>query len=298
MGFYRADQGDLLLDARDVAIRNPRNAQARSIGMVYQHFTLVPSLTVLGNLTMGKGCRVGRIDWRAERAALTTFLETMPFGSPIDRPVSTLAAGEKQKAEILKQLWFGTRFLILDELTSVLTPNEADEMVSLLRGMVAGGRLTVLIITHKFREVQAFADEVSVLRRGRFAGGGTTAALRVDAMARLMVGDAPPREATLREGSARGEPLLALDAVYARDDAGMPALRDVSLAVRVARLSAWRACPAMGRRRSSRCCPASGATAARCRCRARPTMPPAPRCCAASAPCRRGNRWATPASAA
>ena len=232
MGFYRADAGDLLLDEREVAIRNPREAQALSIGMVYQHFTLVPSMTVLENLTMGKGLRVGRIDWRAERTALGDFLATMPFRVPLDRPVASLAAGEKQKAEILKQLWLGTRFLILDEPTSVLTPNEADEMLSLLRGMVAEGRLTVLIITHKFREVQAFADEVSVLRRGRLAGGGRTADLGVDAMARLMVGEAPPREATLREGTASGAPLLALDAVSARDDSGMPALRSVSLAVR------------------------------------------------------------------
>ena len=232
MGFYRADAGDILLDQREVVIRNPREAQARSIGMVYQHFTLVPSMTVLENLTMGRGLRVGRIDWRAERTALTEFMATMPFRVPIDRPVATLAAGEKQKAEILKQLWLGTRFLILDEPTSVLTPNEADEMLSLLRGLVAKGELTVLIITHKFREVQAFADEVSVLRRGRFAGGGQTAALGVDAMARLMVGDTKVREVTARPGLARGAPLLALDAISARDDAGAPALREVSLAVR------------------------------------------------------------------
>ncbi|WP_459698318.1 ABC transporter ATP-binding protein, partial [Acidisoma sp. C75] len=232
MGFYRADEGEMLLDGREVTTRNPREAQALGIGMVYQHFTLVPSMTVLENLTMGREARIGPIDWRAERAALAAFLETMPFTVPIDRPVASLAAGEKQKAEILKQLWLGSRFLILDEPTSVLTPHEADEMLGLLRGMVEAGRLTVLIITHKFREVRAFADEVAVLRHGKLVGTGTVAELGVDAMARMMVGEREARETAARESIQPGAAILALDAVSARDDAGMPALRSVSLAVR------------------------------------------------------------------
>ncbi len=232
MGFYHADAGKVLLNDKEIAVRSPRDAQARGIGMVYQHFTLVPSMTVLENLTMGKGFRLGRIDWAAERRALEAFLATMPFRVPIDRPVSTLAAGEKQKAEILKQLWFETRFLILDEPTSVLTPQEADEMLAHLRGMVAEGRLTVLIITHKFREVQSFADEVSVLRRGRFAGGGRVADLSVDDMARMMVGESELAAATERALGETGEKLLELEEVSARDDTGALALRSVSLAVR------------------------------------------------------------------
>ena len=233
MGFYHADSGKTLLNGQEITVRNPRDAQGRGIGMVYQHFTLVPSMTVLENLTMGKGFRLGRIDWVAERRALEAFLSTMPFRVPIDRPVSSLAAGEKQKAEILKQLWFETRFLILDEPTSVLTPDEADEMLAHLRGMVAAGRLTVLIITHKFREVQSFADEVSVLRRGRFAGTGRVADLSVDDMARMMVGEGSDlAAATERALGETGEKLLELDGVSARDDTGRPALRSVSLAVR------------------------------------------------------------------
>ena len=96
----------------------------------------------------------------------------MPFTVPVDTPVATLAAGEKQKAEILKQLYLKSRFLILDEPTSVLTPNEADEILGMIRDMAHAGRITVLIITHKFREVMAFADEVTVLRRGKLVGGG------------------------------------------------------------------------------------------------------------------------------
>jgi len=232
MGFYRADAGRVLLDGREIAVRSPRDAQRLGIGMVYQHFTLVPSMTVLENLTMGKRFRLGRIDWRAERRAFEAFLDAMPFRVRIDRPVSSLAAGEKQKAEILKQLWFDTRFLILDEPTSVLTPDEADEMLAHLRAMVAAGRLTVLIITHKFREVQSFADDVSVLRRGRFAGGGRVGVLSLDEMAGMMVGESGLVAAPKREKTAVGSALIELDRVSARDDTGWPALRSVSLSVR------------------------------------------------------------------
>merc|ERR1739841_481865 len=99
----------------------------------------------------------------------------MPFQVPLDRPVRALAAGEKQKLEILKQLYLGRRFLILDEPTSVLTPDEADEVLGHVRKLCEAGNLSVLMITHKFREVTAFADEVSVLRRGKHVGSGRVA---------------------------------------------------------------------------------------------------------------------------
>ena len=143
--------------------------------MVYQHFTLVPHMTVLENMVMARADVPAVIDWRAERKRFDQFLSTMPFTVPVDGPVATLAAGEKQKAEILKQLYLNSRFLILDEPTSVLTPNEADEILGMIRDMAHAGRITVLIITHKFREVMAFADEVSVLRRGKLVGGGAVA---------------------------------------------------------------------------------------------------------------------------
>ena len=115
-------------------------------------------------------------DWAAEQKAVAAFMDTMPFRLDPAKPVNMLAAGEKQKLEILKQLYLGSSIVILDEPTSVLTPAEADEVLGLLRGMVKEGRLTVLMISHKFREVMQFADEVTVLRRGRFAGRGRVAA--------------------------------------------------------------------------------------------------------------------------
>jgi general nucleoside transport system ATP-binding protein len=154
----------------------------------------------------------------------------MPFQLPLDAKVSALAAGERQKCEILKQLYLGRRFLILDEPTSVLTPQEADEVLGLLRDMATGGDITVLMITHKFREVMAFAERVTILRHGRVVGGGATADLSPDEMARTMIGAEELAAAPRRTGE-RGAPRLEIRGLEISDDAGQQAVRDFSLAV-------------------------------------------------------------------
>ena len=159
MGFYQPTRGQVLVDGHEAEIANPRAAHAAGIGMVYQHFTLVPSLTGAENLVISRAHPPAVIDWRKERRDLAAFLDRMPFRVPLDIQVSGLSAGEKQKLEILKQLYLDQRFLILDEPTSVLTPNEADEVLGLLRGMTEAGELTILMISHKFREVTAYCDE-------------------------------------------------------------------------------------------------------------------------------------------
>ena len=232
MGYYLPDKGSIMVEGHEVEITTPRQAHALGLGMVYQHFTLVPHMTVLENMVMARADVPRVIDWRAERKRFDAFVATMPFTVPLDAPVSSLAAGEKQKAEILKQLYLKSRFLILDEPTSVLTPNEADEILGMIRDMAHAGRITVLIITHKFREVMAFADEVSVLRRGRMVGGGQVSALTPDAMARLMVGDQEIHGMDGRNPAKPGPICLEVSGLSADDDEGLPALRGVTLAVR------------------------------------------------------------------
>jgi len=231
MGFYQPDRGQVLVDGREIQVRNPREARAAGIGMVYQHFTLVPSLTGAENLVISRLDVPSVIDWTAEHRRLDAFLETMPFRVPLGVPVSELAAGEKQKLEILKQLYLDQRFLILDEPTSVLTPGEADEMLGLVRGMTQRGEITVLMITHKFREVTAFADDVTVLRRGRLAGTGSVAALDADAMARMMIGDTPVRASAERKPMGKTPVVLDLAGLFAPGDDGLPAVEAVSLKV-------------------------------------------------------------------
>jgi general nucleoside transport system ATP-binding protein len=231
MGYYRADVGDVLVGGREQEISNPRAAHALGLGMVYQHFTLVPAMTVTENLVLARDELPPVIDWKRETEALETFLARMPFRVPLTAKVSAISAGERQKCEILKQLYLRRRFLILDEPTSVLTPCEADEVLGMLRQMVVAGELTILMITHKFREVMAFADEVTILRRGKLAGAGKVAELTPDAMARTMIGAEELTVQPPRTGEA-GQARLELQKIRALDDAGAIAVHDVSLTVR------------------------------------------------------------------
>ena len=232
IGSYRADRGDVLLDGREVAIAGPRAARALGLGMVYQHFTLVGGMTVAENMVMARPNIPAIVNWRAEMRALGEFMARMPFRVPLDRRVATLAAGEKQKVEILKLLYLGCRFLILDEPTAVLTPAEADEVLRFLRRLVEENKLTVLMITHKFREVTAYADAVTVLRRGKLAGAGAVRDLSPAAMAAMMVGTAPTPARTDRDAERHQATRLAIRALRATRDDGVLALREVSLAVR------------------------------------------------------------------
>ncbi|MDD9990868.1 MAG: ATP-binding cassette domain-containing protein, partial [Rhodospirillales bacterium] len=167
MGYYRADAGQFLLDGKPHRVTSPRDAHDLGIGMVYQHFTLVPNMSVAENLLLSRSHLPGVVKWRAEKQAMVAFLETMPFSVDLSATVAALSAGEKQKLEILKQLYLDSRILIFDEPTSVLTPGEADEILGLLRRMTQANELSVLMITHKLREVSAYAEEVTVLRQGR-----------------------------------------------------------------------------------------------------------------------------------
>ena len=231
MGYYQADGGELLIDDRQEIVGNPRAAHALGLGMVYQHFTSVPAMTVAENFVLARDHVPAVVDWTRERKALEEFLTHMPFRVPLNARVSAISAGERQKCEILKQLYLKRRFIILDEPTSVLTPSEADEVLGMLRDMVGRGVLTILMITHKFREVMAFADEVTILRRGKLAGQGHVKDLSPDAMARTMIGAEQLTVQPPRSGEF-GAPRLNIENLNALDDAGQPAVRDVSLSIR------------------------------------------------------------------
>ena len=249
VGYGLLDEGQITTDGREVKITSPRDAQALGIGMVYQHFTLAAGLSVEENLLLARGRLSWRIDWKSERAALTEFMKRMPFSLPLEAPVAGLAAGEKQKLEILKQLYLRQRFLILDEPTSVLTPQEADEVLGLMRDLTTRGELTVLMITHKFREVMAYADDVTVLRKGRQVGTTSVAQTDRDQLANWMMGTssaAPessvqdsPVLAEIRAERAARKPLdpqaairLELRGLSVQDDRGHTAVRHATLAVR------------------------------------------------------------------
>jgi ABC-type uncharacterized transport system ATPase subunit len=232
MGFYTPDKGQLILDDAQAIVRNPRDAQALGVGMVYQHFTLAPALTGAENLVVSRADAPRVINWRAERRALEAFLSRMPFQVPLDRPVASLAAGEKQKLEILKLLYLNQRFLILDEPTSVLTPGEADEILGLLRGMTRRGEITVMMISHKFREVEAFCDAFTVLRRGAKVGAGEVGVVSTREMAKMMIGDTIVRPSAARTSAPPKNATLEIAGLTVEGDEGREKVVDFNLKIK------------------------------------------------------------------
>ena len=232
MGYYAADQGQILLNDREVEIAHPRQAHELGLGMVYQHFTLVPNMTVLENFVLSRGDLPAVIDWAAERRALNRFFETTPFTVPVDVAVADLAAGQKQKGEILRQLYLKRNLLILDEPTSVLTPDEADEVLTTLKKLTNDGLITIVTITHKFREVNTYCDAVTVLRRGQLIGTKPTSELDNEAMAEMMVGRREIRTVVERETRAPGKAVLRLEGLSVADNVGQLAVEELALDIR------------------------------------------------------------------
>lgn len=231
MGFHRAEEGDILIGGKSRDIRSPYDAYQFGIGMVYQHFTLVPAMTVAENLVLSRPDTPAVIDWKFEMQRLREFMDQAPFKVDLDTPASQLAAGEKQKVEILKQLYLQSKILILDEPTSVLTPTEADEVLGLIKEKVKAGNLSVLLITHKFREVFGFCDEVTVLRRGKFAGAGKVKDLTADDMAAMMMGGQREAKVVAKAARTPGPVALELRGLCANKDSGVPAVAGVNLTI-------------------------------------------------------------------
>ena len=250
-GFQRPDEGSVVTDGREQDIANPVIARALGIGMVYQHFTLAPGMTVAENLLLAGSTVPALIDWKAKRNDLKNFLASTPFSLDLDARPQELAAGEKQKLELLKQLYLKPRLLILDEPTSVLTPQEADEVLGHVRAFARSGMCTVIIITHKFREVMAYADDVTVLRRGKAVHHCAVSATDPALLAQAMVGDASaarPHGAEAEQKTLERRVNPALDstsllkpamqpapldvrALHVMGDRGTLAVRDLSLSV-------------------------------------------------------------------
>lgn len=232
VGFCTPDTGEVLLGERQQAISNPRDAHDLGIGMVYQHFTLIPNMTVLENLVLARPHLPAVIDWKKERRMIAERMSKMPFRLPLDISVNHLAAGEKQKLEIVKQLLLNVKVLILDEPTSVLTPDEADEVLGRIRDMTRQTGLSVLMITHKFREVTLYADDVTVLRQGRYQGSASVLDVDVMRLSEMMVGGEFTRTALDRTTLVDQAVRLDIDSLAVENDSGLAAVRDLSLKVR------------------------------------------------------------------
>jgi general nucleoside transport system ATP-binding protein len=187
-GLYRLDAGRMEVDGRPYAPRSPLDAVAAGLGMVHQHFVLVPTFTALENIVVGTGTG-WRLDLAAARRRVSELCAGYGIALDLDRRVGELAVGERQWVEIIKALHLGARLLILDEPTAVLTPDESAHLFAILRQMTVAG-LSVVLITHKMGEVMR-TDRVSVLRKGRLVGSLRTAETSRDQLARMMMGRTP-----------------------------------------------------------------------------------------------------------
>ncbi len=233
MGYYNPDEGQILVDGKEQSINQPKDAAALGIGMVYQHFTVINNMTVLENIVLARPALPSFIDWKKEAEVVSKKMQTMPFQFELDKQVSSLSAGEKQKLEIIKQLMLNIRVLILDEPTSVLTPNEADEILQEVKKLSQNNGLAVLIITHKFREVMGFADTVTVLRKGAFVGSQTVAETNPEILSEMMMGeglDLPPLERDATQVNSN-QAKLSLKNLSILDNDGLIAVDDLSLQI-------------------------------------------------------------------
>ena len=228
-GIYRPDGGEVWVNGQQRFFQSPADAIAAGVGMVYQEFRLVPTLTVAENIVLGAApglLRTAEIEERVAELSATYGMAADPT-----RPVWQLSMGERQRVEILKSLWRNASVLIMDEPTAVLTPGEAAELGATLRSMAEEGR-SVIYISHKLDQVVAFCDEATVLRQGKTAATvDNLQDVDLTALAEMMVGTSgggyvdrpPPRD--------RGPEVLSLQDVSALNDRGLPALTDINMTI-------------------------------------------------------------------
>jgi simple sugar transport system ATP-binding protein len=230
-GLYQPDGGEILVDGRPVTFRGPGDAIAAGIGMVHQHFMLIPVFTVAENVALGHEDTgpVGFLDRRRTRRQVAEVSARYGLQVPPDAMVGDLPVGVQQRVEIIKALMRDAKVLILDEPTAVLTPQETDDLMAVM-GSLRDGGTSIVFITHKLREVKAIADRITVIRRGRVVGEASPQATP-DELASLMVGR--PVQLTIDKAAAQpGEVVLHIDGLTVLDDQAQVVVDDVSLQVR------------------------------------------------------------------
>jgi ABC-type uncharacterized transport system ATPase subunit len=230
-GLYRQESGTILVKGRPVNFNSPRDAIQAGIGMIHQHFMLVPTQTVTENILLG-------LDKPRFRMRLNEYDQIIGdlgdrFGLKVDpsAKIWQLSVGEQQRVELLKMLYRGAEVLIMDEPTAVLAPSEIEGLIATLRSMIAEGK-SIVFISHKLQEVTAIADRVTVLRKGKVTAGGLPIGeMTRQELARLMVG----RDVVFQVDKKQQEPgevVLSVANIHAENDKGLPAVRGVTFDVR------------------------------------------------------------------
>src|SRR5207248_6865051 len=231
-GLYRPDEGEILLNGSRISFSSAREAIEAGIGMVHQHFMLIPVMTVAENIVLGHEPVHGAVflDERAAKRRVEDVARTFKFAVDPAARIDEITVGQQQRVEIMKALYRNANILILDEPTAVLTPQEASDLFEILRTLRREG-ISIIFISHKLNEVLEIADRITVLRRGKVIEIVPRAGATQEALARAMVG----RDVLLhveKNPAVPGEPLLEVRDLHAKDDRELERLRGVSFKVR------------------------------------------------------------------
>ncbi len=231
-GLYQADEGDIYINGKKVNIKNPTAAIENGIGMVHQHFMLVENFTVTQNIVLGSEPTRGPIGLNMRKARQNVLDIVKKYGLDVepDKLIRDISVGMQQRVEILKALYRGAEILILDEPTAVLTEQEIDELLGIMKNLVNDGK-TIIIITHKLKEIQASSDTCTIIRRGKYIGTVPVKGVSEDDLATMMVGrtvqlvvDKPP--------ASPGDVVLDIQNLYVKNEQGIDAVKDLNLQVR------------------------------------------------------------------
>jgi len=229
-GSYTADSGTIHLDGKEVDIKNPNVATSLGIGMVHQHFKLVQNYTVTENIVLGMEPTKGRLlDLASAKKRVKQISEQYALHVDPDSLIENITVGQQQRVEILKTLYRNANIIIFDEPTAVLTPQEVDELMDILKKLRSEGK-TILLITHKLKEIKEVADQCTVLRRGTYIGTVNVADVSEQDLAEMMVGRSVKFEIEKPEQDA-GKVMLKLEHLSVSDASGVSRVKDLSLDV-------------------------------------------------------------------
>ena len=231
-GLYSADEGEVFLNGKHVDISNPNDAIAQGIGMVHQHFMLVDNFTVTENIVLGDEVTsfAGVLDPKKAREKVLEIVNEYGFDVDPDAKIEDITVGMQQRVEILKALYRGADTLILDEPTAVLTPQEIEKLIQIMRDLVSKGK-TIIIITHKLKEIMSSADECTIIRRGKYMGTVDVSKTNETELAKKMVG----RNVNLhvdKKPAKPGEVLLSIRDLHVKDERGIEQVNGLNLEVR------------------------------------------------------------------
>ena len=231
-GLYQADEGQIVLNGEPVEINTPNDAIAHGIGMVHQHFMLVDNFTVTQNIVLGSEiCSgAGILDMKKAREKVCQIIEQYGLEVDPDAKIEDISVGMQQRVEILKALYRGADILILDEPTAVLTPQEIDRLIQIMHDLTSAGK-TIIVITHKLKEIKASSDTCTIIRRGRYVDEVAVADVTEEDLADMMVGHHVNLQVD-KTPAAPGEVLFEIRDLHVNDERGIETVKGLDLTVR------------------------------------------------------------------